>query len=80
VFWHRTPLTSTGTWPGAPHYRVHGRYDPASGHRCNPAKLLIDPYAKAVSTAAGQHGVDWDESLFGYRFADPEQPVSRTGA
>ncbi|HEX8761281.1 MAG TPA: glycogen debranching enzyme, partial [Pseudonocardiaceae bacterium] len=49
-------------------YRVHGPYDPAAGQRCNPAKLLIDPYAKAVST-----GVDWDESLFGYQFADPEQ-------
>ncbi len=29
-------------------YRVHGPYDPASGHRCNPAKLLLDPYAKAI--------------------------------
>jgi isoamylase len=53
-------------------YRVHGRYDPAAGQRCNPAKLLIDPYAKAVS-APGQSEVEWDESLFGYRFADPEQ-------
>jgi glycogen operon protein len=133
MFWHRTPLTSTGPWPGTAYplgatydgagtnfavfsevaelvelclfddggsadaietrirldevdgfvwhgylpgigpgqhygYRVHGRYDPAAGQRCNPAKLLIDPYAKAVSTP-----MDWDESLFGYRFADPEQ-------
>jgi glycogen operon protein len=138
VFWHRTPLTSAGPWPGTAYplgatydgagtnfalfsevadavelcllddgggadaietrvrldeidgfvwhgylpgigpgqhygYRVHGRYEPASGRRCNPAKLLIDPYAKAVSTAADQHGVEWDESLFGYRFADPQQ-------
>jgi hypothetical protein len=29
-------------------YRVHGPWDPANGHRCNPAKLLIDPYAKAI--------------------------------
>src|SRR5947209_5796175 len=29
-------------------YRVHGPYDPAAGHRFNPAKLLIDPYAKAI--------------------------------
>ncbi|MDQ4020410.1 MAG: glycogen debranching protein GlgX [Actinomycetota bacterium] len=58
-----------GCGPGQHYgYRVHGPYDPAAGQRCNPAKLLIDPYAKAVST-----GVDWDESLFGYRFADPEQ-------
>jgi isoamylase len=48
-------------------YRVHGRYDPASGARCNRAKLLVDPYAKAV-----QGPVDWDESLFGYQFADPQ--------
>jgi glycogen operon protein len=138
VFWHRTPLTSSGPWPGTAYplgatydgagtnfalfsevaeevelclfddgggaeaietrvrldevdgfvwhgylpgigpgqhygYRVHGRYDPASGHRCNSAKLLLDPYAKAVSTAADQLGVEWDESLFGYQFADPEQ-------
>jgi isoamylase len=137
MFWHRTPLTSAGPWPGAAYplgatydgagtnfalfsevadevelclfddggdadpietrvrlpevdgfvwhgylpgigpgqhygYRVPGRYDPAAGQRCNPAKLLIDPYAKAVS-ATNQPGVDWDESLFGYRFADPEQ-------
>jgi isoamylase len=48
-------------------YRVHGPYDPAAGLRCNPAKLLIDPYAKAVDG-----DIDWDESLFGYRFDDPD--------
>ena len=47
-------------------YRVHGPYEPGKGHRCNPAKMLLDPYGKAVD---GQ--VRWDESLFGYRFADP---------
>ncbi len=47
-------------------YRVSGRYDPAAGLRCNPAKLLLDPYAKAVDG-----GLRWDESLFGYRFGDP---------
>ncbi len=47
-------------------YRVHGRYDPGRGLRCNPAKLLLDPYGKAVS---GE--VRWHESLFGYRFTDP---------
>jgi isoamylase len=47
-------------------YRVHGRYEPARGHRCNPAKLLLDPYGKAVD---GQ--VRWHEALFGYRFSDP---------
>ena len=48
-------------------YRVHGPYDPAAGQRCNPAKLLIDPYAKAV---VGE--LDWDEAVFGYRFDDPD--------
>jgi glycogen operon protein len=48
-------------------FRVHGPYVPASGHRCNPAKLLLDPYAKAV-----EGEIDWDESLFSYRFDEPE--------
>ncbi len=48
-------------------FRVHGPYDPDAGHRCNPAKLLLDPYAKAI---VGQ--IDGDESLFSYRFDDPE--------
>ncbi len=56
-------------------YRVHGPYDPGAGIRCNPAKLLIDPYAKAL---AGE--VEWDESVFGYRFADPEKRNDRDSA
>ncbi len=47
-------------------FRVHGPYDPAQGHRCNPAKLLLDPYAKAID---GQ--IDGHPSLFSYDFADP---------
>jgi isoamylase len=63
-----------GIGPGQHYgYRVHGQYDPARGQRCNPAKLLLDPYAKAVSTAVDQKRVTWDESLFGYRFADPQR-------
>jgi glycogen operon protein len=46
-------------------YRVHGPYEPWRGHRCNPAKLLLDPYGKAV---AGQ--VSWHESLYSYRLGD----------
>ncbi|MDQ4051360.1 MAG: glycogen debranching protein GlgX [Actinomycetota bacterium] len=46
-------------------YRVHGPWEPAAGLRCNPQKLLLDPYAKATSRE-----IDWDESLFGYHFGD----------
>jgi glycogen operon protein len=49
-------------------YRVHGPYAPEAGHRCDPTKLLLDPYAKAVDGA-----IDWDEALFSYRFDKPEQ-------
>ena len=48
-------------------FRVHGPYDPGQGLRCNPNKLLLDPYAKAIEGA-----IDWDESLFGYRFDDQD--------
>ncbi|GIF22370.1 glycogen operon protein [Actinoplanes tereljensis] len=47
-------------------YRVHGPYDPSSGLRCNPSKLLLDPYAKAID---GHN--EWNEALFAYRFGDP---------
>jgi len=56
-------------------YRVHGPWAPAEGHRFNPAKLLIDPYAKAVD---GQ--VAWDEAAFGHQFGDPDQPDARDSA
>ena len=49
-------------------YRVHGPYDPPAGHRCDPSKLLLDPYAKAVE---GQ--IDGDPSLFSYHFGDPRE-------
>jgi glycogen operon protein len=59
-----------GILPGQRYgYRVHGPYDPAQGNRCNPAKLLLDPYAKAVD---GQ--VDWDESVFAYSWDDHDRP------
>ena len=48
-------------------YRISGPYDPASGKRFNPNKLLLDPYAKAVD---GQ--VQWDQSVFSYTFGDPD--------
>ncbi|GAA2096773.1 glycogen debranching protein GlgX [Microlunatus panaciterrae] len=64
--WH---VYLPGIQPGQRYgYRVHGPYDPANGHRCNPAKLLLDPYAKAID---GQ--IDGDESLFSYRFGKPDE-------
>ncbi|MGH9535104.1 MAG: glycogen debranching protein GlgX [Terriglobales bacterium] len=52
-----------GVQPGAEYgYRVSGPYHPEQGHRFNPAKLLLDPYAKAITA-----GPVWDDALFGYR-------------
>jgi glycogen operon protein len=48
-------------------YRVHGPYDPANGQRCNPNKLLIDPYAKAIDG-----NFEWHQALFSYNFGDPD--------
>jgi isoamylase len=57
-----------GVMPGQRYgFRVHGPYEPARGHRCNSAKLLLDPYAKAMSG-----DIDWDESVYGYRFGQPD--------
>ncbi|MGY1616828.1 glycogen debranching protein GlgX [Geodermatophilus sp. SYSU D00691] len=58
-----------GIQPGQRYgFRVHGPYDPEQGLRCNPNKLLLDPYAKAID---GQ--VDWDEACFGYHFGTGER-------
>ncbi|MFP5312597.1 MAG: glycogen debranching protein, partial [Actinomycetes bacterium] len=63
--WHcYLPLVQPGQKYG---YRVHGPYDPASGNRFNPNKLLMDPYAKAI-----QGQIDWDQALFSYDFGDPD--------
>ncbi|HUF75665.1 MAG TPA: glycogen debranching protein GlgX, partial [Longimicrobiales bacterium] len=51
-------------------YRVHGPYEPAAGHRFNPAKLLIDPYARAIAGA-----VRWHDGLYGYPVEDPDGDV-----
>jgi isoamylase len=57
-----------GIGPGQRYgYRVHGPYNPAAGHRCNPAKLLLDPYAKAIEGDAG-----WDPAVFSYPFDDSD--------
>lgn len=52
-------------------YRVHGPYEPTVGLRFNPNKLLIDPYAKAISGT-----VQWHDALFGYNIGDPEEDLS----
>jgi len=52
-------------------FRVHGPYDPRRGHRCNPHKLLVDPYARAL------HGeVDWAEPVAGYEPGSAEADLS----
>jgi isoamylase len=53
-------------------YRVHGPYNPKKGQRFNPKKLLLDPYAKAMS---GQ--LRWHDALFGYRVGSPLDDLSR---
>jgi isoamylase len=60
--WHGyLPGVRPGQYYG---YRVHGPWDPGHGHRCNPAKLLLDPYTKAV---AG--GIEWNAAVFPYGLA-----------
>jgi isoamylase len=54
-------------------YRVRGPYDPAAGHRCNPAKLLLDPYARAIDG-----DVRWDRSLLGGNDEDSAGSVPRS--
>ncbi|MFF0153442.1 glycogen debranching protein GlgX [Micromonospora sp. NPDC005203] len=49
-------------------YRVHGPYDPANGLRCNPHKLLLDPYAKAIDG-----DVQWDPAVYDYDMGEPEK-------
>ena len=52
-------------------YRVHGPYKPVEGHRFNPNKLLLDPYAKAIGGR-----IAWDDALFGYKIGDAEEDLS----
>ena len=58
--------------PGQPYgYRVQGPFEPENGHRFNPAKLLLDPYAKAITGS-----LQWDDALFGYRIGDPGEDLT----
>jgi isoamylase len=52
-------------------YRIFGEYKPEEGHRHNPNKLLIDPYAKAIDGT-----IDWNETLYGYTIGDDQEDLS----
>ncbi len=52
-------------------YRVYGPFEPQQGHRFNPNKLLIDPYAKAIAGA-----IQWSDALFGYELGHPDEDLS----
>lgn len=52
-------------------YKVHGEFNPAAGKRFNPAKLLIDPYAKAISGS-----MDWTDPIFSYPLDHPDQDLA----
>lgn len=70
-----------GVWhcflPGVAHgqfygYRVSGPYEPAAGHRFNDAKLLLDPYARAISGL-----ITWSDEMFGYQFGGDDPDLTR---
>ncbi len=68
--WH---IYLQGAKPGLRYgYRVHGPYDPNNGQRFNPAKLLVDPYAKSIDGF-----LRWDDALFGYTIGHPDGDLSR---
>jgi len=53
-------------------YRVKGPWEPHQGHRFNPAKLLLDPYARAI-----EGEITWSDELFGYKVGDPLADLAR---
>jgi isoamylase len=53
-------------------FRVHGPWEPATGHRFNPAKVVLDPYARAVG-----RNVRWGDEMFGYRIGAPGDDLTR---
>ena len=52
-------------------FRVHGPYDPAHGHRFNPNKIVLDPYAKAIGRE-----IRWSDEMWGYKIGDPQADLS----
>ena len=80
----RLPEYDAGVWHGfvpgvgpgqAYGYRVHGPWDPARGLRCNPAKLLLDPYARAF-----RGEVAFGPEVFDYDVGQPGTPSSLDSA
>jgi glycogen operon protein len=55
-------------------YRVHGPWEPGQGHRFNPSKLLLDPYARAIDGT-----VQWSDALFGYQIGHPDADLAMDG-
>ncbi|MEV7194099.1 glycogen debranching protein GlgX [Streptomyces sp. NPDC093510] len=71
--WHcYLPGVGPGTRYG---YRVHGPWDPAAGHRCNPAKLLLDPYARAIEGQTDNHPALFERAAHG---PDPADSAGHT--
>ncbi len=79
---HRIPLTERRdlVWhcylpdvrPGQLYgYRIQGPYEPARGHRFNPHKVVLDPYAKAIG-----RDLKWCDEMFGYKVGDPAEDLS----
>lgn len=79
---YRIPLTEQtdqiwhcylpGVWPGVLYgYRVHGPYAPEQGHRFNPNKVILDPYAKAIGRR-----LKWADELFAYGIGNPAEDLS----
>ena len=67
--WH---VYVAGLTPGAKYgYRVHGPYDPENGHRFNPNKLLLDPYAKRLFGK-----FRWSDAMMGYKVGSPKEDLS----
>src|SRR5580692_3142445 len=68
--WH---VYLPGIRPGQRYgYRVNGPYEPGNGHRFNPAKLLLDPYAKAIDRT-----INWNDALFGYEIGNPDTDLKK---
>src|SRR5690348_8146304 len=51
-------------------FRVHGPYEPAKGHRFNPHKVVLDPYARVIG-----RDVKWDDSVFGYSIGHADEDL-----